>query len=207
MSEHPIIFNGEMVRAILDGRKTQTRRVVKEPYQSRLEKMLDNGNTFVDAAGSGPVDQFCPYGVPGDTLWVREAFWHNDPFHAGELMDVLYCATDEDPRPDLNPLNDWIKKPSIHMPRWASRISLAVKNVRAERVQEISAHAVELEGVNVVDNLPHPMSLCREVDVDKMILGCAQSLFKDLWDSINGKRGYGWDVNPWVWIVEFEPNG
>jgi len=171
MKERPILFSSEMVRAILDGRKTQTRRVVNPRCAYK-----------------------CPFGRPGDRLWVRETF-HTCPhcdgmvaYRAGGWKRGESFSWD-----DLSPLrpkcaaHGW--KPSIHMPRWASRITLEVVNVRVERVQDITdadaiAEGVKLPGVTQYE-------------------GRARDAFKALWDSINAKRGYGWDVNPRVRVVEF----
>lgn len=210
--ERPILFNGEMVRAILAGRKTQTRRVVKpQPsHEAVSSRLLDRGWEFwgpIDSeTGRGLLYQHsvpCPYGVPGDRLWVRETFvtgWETD---CGEVH-----TEDEDGKPIPerawyradDDLTGWIDederhhdfenipwKPSIHMPRWASRITLQVERVWVERVQEISADDITSEGV---EDFPSR---------DFRTLA-----FMDLWDSINAKRGYSWDSNPWVWCVEFK---
>ena len=174
MKERPILFSGEMVRAILDGRKTQTRRVVKPP-KGMSERY----------AG---VDFPCPYGVRGDRLWVREAFsrcacglclrgWPKNGYHMPS-----YRADTE---------RDIVYHPSIHMPRWASRIDLEITGIRVERVQDISEHDVLCEGVRWDGEHDSPWML-------------QLNTFHQLWDSINGKRGYGWDKNPWVWVVEFK---
>jgi hypothetical protein len=167
--EHPILFSGEMVRAILEGRKTMTRRVIKAPKGFAPEY-----------AG---VDFGCPYGVPGDRLWVRET-WQIGP----ELQDVIYAA---DEKWNCNGVyippaacRSW--KPSIHMPRWASRITLEITGVRAERVKQITGSNLYAEGFP-----------------GEAKVGSCFGWFVNLWDSLNAKRGFGWDVNPWVWIIEF----
>ena len=179
MKEHPILFSGEMVRAILDGRKTQTRRVIKfhTPAYSNPEFLAgcdlvsfshENGAVFKDRI-SFMVPIKCQYGAPGDTLWVREAWKETQ----GE--GLAYRATE--PYMDGEP---W--RPSIFMPRWASRIALSVKNVRVERVQNISQGDAMAEGTQ------------------------GKHSFAVLWDIINAKRGFGWDINSWVWVVEFDVN-
>lgn len=198
MKERPILFSGPMVRAILKGRKTQTRRVVKpQPKFKDFEdgRML----AFVDKWGYCPVERnlhLCPYGSTGDRLWVRET-WHG----SGNKKLAL---NPEHPMDSLSYRADWhgvdtglIWKPSIHMPRWASRITLEVKGVRVERLQDISEDDAKAEGVtpkgdtyiaaNVAKDSPHRME------------------FWTLWQSINAKRGFGWDTNPWVWVIEFQP--
>ena len=203
--ERPIIFSGEMVRAILDGCKTQTRRVIK--YKPAW------GEEFHLAAKAL---HLCPYGVPGDMLWVRETFVIEDTGDYGppnplpedrpvriEGDDIEgeiyliphYRATEPEPHivpwDRIDGCDDTTRwHPSIHMPRWASRISLTVKDVRVERVQDISEEGSRDEGVEFAPAGPG--------NCTNYVIG-----FADLWDSINAKRGYGWDVNPWVWRVEF----
>ena len=226
MKEKPIIFNSEMVRAILDGRKTQTRRVVKNGYP--------NGYTY------GGVNKFdehifyaknelndcllrkCPYGVPGDRLWVREKF-STDPSEA----DVTYLADGEVKRF----LTDWVntdddgffyrhKSPktftSIHMPREFSRILLEIVSVRVERVQDIGTDDVFREGI--CDPLCQSTRIlpdgetCPQCGWTRGASGIdggswvhwPRKDFENLWNSINEKAGFGWDMNPWVWIVEFK---
>lgn len=178
MKEHPILFSGEMVRAILDGRKTQTRRVIKAPKWSTHER-----------AG---VDYGCPCGTAGDMLWGRENFspcgcsaceaaWPNKTKH-----NVIYQAT--------NQMADLLFRPSIYMPRWASRITLEITDIRVERVQDITEQDARAEGVGVL--IPTEASWWIP---DRPYA----SMFRNLWESINLKRGYGWDSNPWVWVIKF----
>jgi hypothetical protein len=193
--EKPIIFSGEMVRAVLDGRKTQTRRVIKVP------KPYDYGDDGIDVLWvTGEIK--CPY-QKGDKLWVRETF--------GYVSDhrVVYRA-DYDNLDEL--FKDVTWKPSIHMPRWASRITLLVKDVRVEQIQDISGDDCFAEGIdeesevynisqNILDNWgAFPEGSSHDIP-DSLP---EKAAFRELWDSINTKRGYGWDVNPWVWVVEFE---
>jgi len=185
MKERPILFSGEMVRAIIDGRKTQTRRVVNE------------------AVAFPP----CPYGAPGDRLWVRETFAsfraEGQPVTPRDaryvvLRDGAQVYADGKTYPPLAAYAagafDAIKwRPSIHMPRWASRITLEVVSVRVERVQSITEEDARAEGVAVT--APHLMH-------GALASMSARENFAVLWDSINGKRA-PWAVNPWVWRVEF----
>lgn len=196
MKERPILFNGEMVRAILEGRKTQTRRVVKLPvydpdYKCELAGCELNSE-------SEHFDRICPYGTPGDRLWVRETFTIDGGM-------VFYRADGEKAKDDNSP---WT--PSIHMPRWASRITLEVKSVRVERVQDITERESQLEGF-----VPDRCANCGYTYADCLEHGdhrlCsydaplpARNTFSKLWDSINTQRGYSWESNPWVWAVEFE---
>ena len=165
--ERPIIFSGEMVRAILDGRKTQTRRVIK-PQR----------------------DYCCLYGKPGDRLWVRETWCLGDDLDGNE---AIYFRADAPP-------GDYIWSPSIHMHREASRITLEVTDVRVERVQEISADDAEAEGIptHVVE---HTFRKCYRGAGERAAKRI--EYFSRLWDNLNAKRGYGWDANPWVWVVAF----
>lgn len=135
---------------------------------------------------------------------MRET-WYNDDYYAGQDIMlslsglVYYKATEEFPF-----LYKW--KPSIHMPRWASRITLEVTDVRVERVQDISEQDALAEGVDM--ETEHG-SLCINIEdasySSNLVYGSAiKTVFRKLWDSINLKRGYGWDINPWVWVVEFK---
>jgi len=194
--ERPIIFNAEMVRAILADRKTQTRRVIKPQPDRWLPPFLIylwNEDQFKRIAARF----HCPYGKPGDTLWIRET-WHAAS-HYDELKPSLIPAG--------SPLwyaaksyrdhDGWAirgkKRPSIFMPRWASRITLEITDVRVERVQDISAHDAISEGIN-----PEPHQRCGDFFDDTAV-----DEFTELWNSINTKRGFGWDVNPWCWCISF----
>lgn len=197
MKERPILFNGDMVRAILGGRKTQTRRAVKTWKDGRLPN-------FVTGAREGA----CPYGQPGDRLWVRESWsgehWLSNVKPSERLgvanqhrlasfpPETWYWA---DGSPDDG---DWEKpRPSIHMPRWASRITLEITDVRVERLQDISEDDAKAEGVEP------KLDGYKCYDIDKMgFYSCAISSFDSLWSSINGPDN--WDANPWVWVVEFK---
>lgn len=208
MDEKPIIFNAEMVRAILDGRKTQTRRVIKpQPLGVINFCSVRDGRlrTYQDRPSGRhhvlekPDNLKCPYGNLGDHLWVRESFWieHDADVINGRVVDcginlkedswadVWYCATDEPPK---HPSFFHSKHPSIHMPRWASRITLQIESIRVEQVRVISRGDIKAEGVKPRnDAWPYPH----------------RNDFIKLWNSINAKRGYSWESNPWVWVIEF----
>ena len=213
MKERPILFSGPMVRAILDGRKTMTRRVVKLRYGADV--VVTNGQVWkparVDYAGY--VD--CPYGQVGDRLWVREAFqplfadgvenhWETD-WKTGKGYAISYPATDgihEYLDADDN-LSDACK-PSIHMPRWASRILLEIVAVRVERLHEISEADAQAEGV---ERVVAGVGWRRYCDPDSEEVGVppcgdARRSFRSLWKFINGDES--WNANPWVWVVEFK---
>lgn len=188
MSERPILFSAPMVRALLDGRKAQTRRVAKEFDGLDVDGILKR---FPHQKGG-------PYEV-GQTLWVREA-WTEVPWvHADGEKDtqVLYRA-DAPGKNVFDPERGDRWRPSIHMPRWASRITLRVTNVRVEKLQDISPEDAEAEGV-----FRH---IARH-SIDKVFRdergATAIARFRELWDSINAKRA-PWKSNPWVWVVTFE---
>jgi hypothetical protein len=191
MKEHPILFSGQMVRAILDGTKTQTRRVVKpQPVQVRIS---DEGcNVPMCLPPRQAFHMKFPYGMIGDRLWVRETWM---PYY-GLPGNITYRA---DYRGNYVQEHRWPDKwhPSIFMPRWASRITLEVLDIRVQRVQEISERDAEAEGISRVDLGTDE----RGRPVNKMIL--FRLHFSVLWNSINAKRGYAWEVNPWVWAITF----
>ena len=190
MKERPILFSAPMVRAILDGRKTVTRRLVKpNPHK------VDGGVPFGDApawahAEPGSAVMRCPYGVRGDRLYLREtwaaphAYDHLPPRLIPQDARIHYAATED--RGGL------LWRPSIHMPRWASRILLEITAARVERLQDISEADARAEGAPAYRLPAHPV-----FDDRPHVLGYAQ-----LWDSINGAGS--WDANPWVWVIEFK---
>lgn len=190
-----------MVKAILEGRKTQTRRVIKpQPEQDNfMGWIIDSTRRDVKQGDAmwGEIDSSyrrCPYGQVGDRLWVRETFisglgvggyvkgYNPDINSDAPTVDIIYRADDG---PNERTAGPW--KPSIFMPRWASRITLEITNVRVERVQGISGIDAIREGIPNGAYAVNPVKS-----------------FERLWDSINAKRGYGWDVNPWVFVVDFK---
>lgn len=220
VKERPIIFSGEMVRAILEG-ETQTRRVKNIP-QNALAAWWDN-TAWRFKLPDGFKLVRCPYGKLGDRLWVRETWrigawnidaqamavdYRADGYARQEWLDVeddelwerLWIQSSDDAEAAGLPLGDegfhwepgqaptrW--RPSIHMPRWASRILLEITDIRVARVQDISEDDAMAEGILA----PSPDS----IDIGPI------EVFADLWDSINAKRGYSWDRNPWVWVIGF----
>jgi hypothetical protein len=176
IKERPILFSSEMVRAILEGRKTQTRRI--------CEVALSRG--FYQAYATGAV---CPYGQPGDRLWVREAWACIE----GEDSEGYIYRADWHERRDRSFLSpDW--RPSIRMPRRISRITLEIQSVRVERLHRIGEESARGEGVEP----EWVVSVERGTSYQSY---CAA--FVRLWDKINAKRGYPWESNPWVWVIEF----
>jgi hypothetical protein len=207
MTERPILFNAPMVRAIPTGAKTQTRRVVK----ARSDKDMGPRCVLQPHEIAGEVNggnyRNCPYGEPGDRLWVRETWYCDDyrvqrgPYLKPDDMDVaeaqcdgtlVYRASSGDhPYEAEQPI--W--RPSIHMPRWASRITLEVTDVRVERLQDISEADAQAEGVEPYRLPCHPgRESLRHVDG-----------FVLLWNSLNPLAN--WCSNPWVWVVSFQRVG
>lgn len=180
--ERPILFSGPMVRAILAGNKTQTRRV----YRPAKGFPCWDGEQYPDGSGSQWMDMGpCPFGAPGDLLWVRETWAAHGP------MVVWRADHPTLDRPVIAPR--W--RPSIHMPKWAARIWLRVTDVRVERVGDISDADAIAEGVGPFAN--------------SLTIDCAttrpRDVFAALWDSLNADRGYDFfGANPWVWVVSFE---
>lgn len=230
MKERPILFNSEMVNAILDGRKCLARRIINPQPDCVTPKT--NNPVWLEVSHGKYIK--CRYGRPGDKLWVRETFCvesnhqiefedYRPPFNDGRPVRLVgdnweqchYRATD--PCPELVYDDDafgsckW--KPSIHMPRWASRILLEVVNVRVERLNDISDEDAIAEGMKAItkdggitikygipdrdglpgnDNIGWVWQEWRANPIDA---------YKKLWESINGQGS--WDLNPWVWVVEF----
>jgi len=208
MKEHPILFSTDMVKAILDGRKTMTRRILKPQPDAGLEEFdryakIEVGKyapTLIDKDGEQyPGDEIfgaytddgewgwkCPYGQVGDRLWVREKFY----FRVGNPDAVIYFDGTEKFRnghiiehfANVDRLK-W--KPAIHMFRDFSRITLEITDIRVERVQEITEEDIRAEGF-----YPHP--------------GWPEQMFDLYWDKLNAKRGYSFESNPWVWVISFK---
>ena len=224
MKERPILFSAPMVRAILEGRKTQTRRVwKKQPYLSRCSPPnfedtqvgdlficpdlfpteTDRGNVIAECTSTGSyhymgswafIEKHGPkaYGVPGDRLWVKET-------HIRRESRAIYFA-------DLDPVEaagvggmygGW--KPSIFMFRKHSRITLEITDVRVQRIQDISEEDARAEGIHQV---LEPNTFELEEPYKSTI---HKRRFSHVWDFINAKRGFGWDVNPWCWCISFKP--
>ena len=206
MREKPILFSGPMVQAILDGRKTMTRRVVKPQPEGQLECVIRHEVSgracwMVPGADQMAKDfRFHTSYEVGTKLWVREAWAANIP---GCPNGITYKADHIDPKGD-GPANPIKWKPSIHMPKAAARIWLEVVNVRVERLQGITEEDAIKEGF---EGFPCDHPIGRYACEDCMNSGWREppSLeFMETWQSLNDKRGYGWDVNPWVWVVEFK---
>jgi hypothetical protein len=230
MKERPIIFSNEMVQAILDGRKTQTRRVIKTTKKTEWLLTYNWTDEYIKNPDNYLVDD-CPYGAIGDRLWVREKWrivgFGEDPFvieyadgvvleepgasHIFDYDNDQYVKLTEQSCADcqnagIMPDNDgyyyfengivptrW--RSPIHMPRWASRITLEITDIRVERLQEISERDCCLEvGAELEYPGPGPEPYKRQM----------KEVFAYTWDSLNEKRGYPWSNNPLVWVIEFK---
>jgi hypothetical protein len=232
--ERPILFSAAMVRAILDGRKTQSRRVLKLPRwfidrDGSLDRAWPNGPMLAIPLDDDSVAHICsPYGSDGDSavgepasrLWVRETWtaefnwpddngryvrsWDEQPpaFRGLKSLDRLYFAADhaiyglngygeltDGPVSDFDSLPATLRwRPSIFMPRWASRLALEITKVRVERLQAITPEDCEAEGIH---------------DLATFSYDARRLKYGQLWDSLNARRGYSWNSNPWVWCLEF----
>ncbi|WP_409286575.1 hypothetical protein [Pseudomonas aeruginosa] len=219
--ERPILFNDQMVRAILEGRKTVTRRVVT-PQPDFLGSMVDPNTPFKTLDAGLHARITCPYGQPGDRLWVRETWTDvnmcgapalayradediRDLMEEPGFLDDRGAFNYDDPRVKPYPFACWYAeldqarwRPSIHMPRWASRILLEITAVRVERLQDISEEQALAEGVHG-EPCDHARQACSDI-------GCwgdtAKGAFGFLWEQLNGAGA--WQANPWVWVVEFK---
>ena len=235
MKERPILFSGEMVKAILEGRKTMTRRVVNKDISNQFDIDVDNTvAAYINQLTGDSCDpvEICPYGTVGDRLWVRET-WGDLDYYQGNVAihvlkdsngvehDIVYSAecqgyfewTDEvgfpEYRKDGTEASRW--RPSIFMPRWASRITLEITDIKVEQLQDITEEDAIAEGIH----------LCAGIDEEgyahgyhwgpvsdtELLFNSATSAYRKLWDSINGrgrKPGKAWNDNPWVWVISFK---
>lgn len=185
MKERPILFSAPMVRALLDGSKTQTRRVVK-PSKCRYFGVPLAACELAGEVNSGEYANSI-YGQPGDRLWVRETWLQTNPFTKGGLHTYGYRASDAVEFPDA------VWKPSIHMPRAASRITLEITAVRVERLQDISEEDAIAEGVKWFSSGAVECPGMPETPIDA---------YRSLWEKINGPGS--WEKNPWVWCISFK---
>ena len=185
----PILFSTPMVQAILDGKKTQTRRVIKIDDTPENWKISIAGTSIVRAE---PYDVKLPRYAAGDILWVRETWSIHECVKCQAGIPALggECKCEYVYRTNYG-ATDFRWKPSIHMPKEAARIFLKVTDVRVERLQDITEEDAIAEGMS-------------KTLVDGVVFISAKGNFHVLWDSLNIKRGYGWDTNPWVWVIEFE---
>jgi hypothetical protein len=201
--ERPILMNGTMVRATLAGTKSQTRRMVKHGMASGRSEAFQKTQAFQDDLMPG-----CPHGKPGDRLWVRET-WRgvvgiNPPGAMPEygvaryIPDQEHCRRVEYAATQECDSEPW--RPSIHMPRWASRIVLEITDLRIERLQDISDADIEAEGINM-EALAEAQERYEVVAKDGNASGrpTLRGAWRDLWESTGGD----WDANPWLWAISF----
>lgn len=239
MKERPILFNGEMVRAILDGRKTQTRRMVKpQPFEDGYFEGTPSFDQFAkqcctadpriaefsaEAVGGGAWREeavLCPYGTWGDSLWVRET-WKPDVDDMTSTIRYRADGANISIQNTKSAADAWLGvrrdeeqypyfeepkwRPSIFMPRWASRITLEITDIRVERLNSISEQDAIAEGLRIFNednanlyysSIAHELEWPNDWQLDPV------DAYRALWEIINGKGS--WDANPWVWVVEFK---
>lgn len=227
MKQRPIFFNTEQVQAILAGRKTQTRRIAKPQPHSEFthaefetngwafyetDKDTDDNGRFPDANGFEHVT--CPYGQPGDRLWVRERFYKYTGTQPGVNPKFRYFADGEIDQSDLRLWTAWDSKPSIHMPKEAARIFLQIEEIRVERLHDITEADALAEGIlqekHEFVTFPGKPSIWQRKDYLKTAETgvphyktiTAQASFSTLWQSIHGSES--WDANPWVFVITFQ---
>lgn len=218
MKERPILFQGRMIRTILSGQKTQTRRLLKHalPWAERFEKAPFKGYGVAPGwiqmtadenrqAGAGK----CPYGVAGDRLWVRETGWYDvrapqevviydasPDLHKYKATGAVQKCDPETTIPYLEKHEFWKRRPSIFMRRWMSRITLEIESVRVERLQAITECDAKAEGIVSTCDDPATCPSCQGMTHRRG--------YNFLWNEINGPRGpHSWHGNPWVWVVAF----
>ena len=196
--ERPILFSSPMVRAILAGKKSQTRRIVKPVFHKGTILKYAGDSEYLAGKttdSSDVVRLFCPYGKPGDTLWVRET-WRSS---ASDPKYVHFAADlDAYDREEKGP---W--RPSIFMPRWASRLTLRSTSVRVEHLQDITDADAEAEGIQRNPLGTYWCGAPHKTHGMPTQWDTAREAFASLWDDINGDRA-AWALNPWVWVVSFE---
>ena len=215
MKTHPILFSTDMVMALLHRNKIQTRRIVKNT--DNFGCFTGDCNHWIQTECFDAIQTYalenCPHGQPGDLLWVRET-WKYWNWTEDGMPWIKYAANDEILFFDSTIPEEWCERltniwaslsepenyeidqaardhkwrPNIFLPRWASRLTLKITDIRIERVQDISNEDAVAEGIGVPLDMRY----------------AAYDEFRPLWDRLNAKRGYGWDENPWVWVIQFD---
>jgi hypothetical protein len=221
MKERPIIFNADMVRAVLDGRKTQTRRMLTPHHLKMIDAAASAGECYPLESGSQHSNsqsyyrEWCPFGAVGDRLWVREAFRVHS--RATDVATLVYKASEQQswtqqthrvPIEKCNKpavVDKWT--PSIHMPRWASRITLEITGVRVERLNSISEADALTEGIRRRESTPvtdpaYCNYLATNLNDPQEWFDRPSDSFISLWQSIYGAES--WQHSPWVWVIEFK---
>ncbi|POW57008.1 hypothetical protein C3408_11915 [Candidatus Pantoea alvi] len=225
MRERGMIFNADMVRAVLNGSKTQTRRILTPHQLKMIEAAAHAGECYPLESGHQHANsqsyyrEWCPFGLPGDRLWVRETFATLEPGSYepvkpcdGYAQVVRYAASDRLANSDRD-VRGFNWRPSIHLPRWASRITLEITGVRVERLNSINEHDAIAEGLAEIskdgraykygipdrdgypgtDDFGWPWHEWERYPI---------SAYSKLWRSIYGEES--WQANPWVWVIEFK---
>ena len=223
MNDHPILMTSDMVRAVLDGRKTQTRRIIKPQPEKDPDGTKYNKSGYwcaIPGIGMmvplGSLNCLCPYGEVGDTLWVRETwatlkYWDNTkPSKIDQFRNPKIWYIADEPTPSETKCNPWNGgnigkvRPSIFMPKWACRIFLEITNIRVERVQEITPKDCIAEGITLISGKRNLSPASAYKDYSGQVEKCgAVASFCTLWDSINIKRA-PWKDNPWVFVISFK---
>lgn len=203
IKERPILFSAPMVRAILEGRKTVTRRVVNQDCIQSERLPIETASGLFHFWCSG--EHACPYGRPGERLWVREA-WAADaqldaiaPRELSQGEPIRYPADGATRQTGCSMITVGKTRPSIHMPRWACRILLEITDVRVERLQDISEDQAKAEGVRLYTDHAELGEWWHVNGIDTYSADPRRS-FELLWSSVGGD----WVANPWVWVVEFK---
>jgi hypothetical protein len=224
LKDTPLIFTGEMIRTLLDDRKTQTRRLngLKAVNECPDKWLLDTPGVlsctdtvlFEHRTCKRTELIKCRYGGPGDRIWGRENIWLPPPITLKMLREgadtdtwpaVAYTASLDIPTIEEYRKWGWKHVPSIFMPKFASRITREIVSVRLERLQEISEEDAIAEGVERTGGGRYWLGYdLHHVKGTRKVYGQARDAFRTLWDSINAARGYGWDTNPWVWVLELK---
>jgi hypothetical protein len=221
MKERPVLMRAPMVRALLNGTKTQTRRVAKPVKHHDLGNLYTHGALVLEHEPSHVIERACPYGRLGDKLWVRETFYCDSAFYPDgvgvncrwrevdgervpipvdeqrvEMLESMYYRANGEPEWEgAEGPTPW--RPSIHMPRWASRITLEITEVRVQRLQDISEEDARAEGVErFLDTFYSGLE-----PRGKNAHASARGAYGSLWEHINGAGS--WDANPWVWAISF----
>jgi hypothetical protein len=226
MTDRPILFSGPMVQALLDGRKTQTRRALKGAWQTALEGHDEVLTWFAPrhVPKEGIINQWAESGIwarqhgprgynrflgfspyrPGDRLWVREAWRitreldHVAPRDLDHTIIPEWLASDPE-------LYEGRKRPGIHLPRWASRLTLLVTDVGVQRLQDISQDDAIAEGPGFIGKITG--EVCESATSHRLGIGprwrTPRDWYADLWDNLNAHRGFGWEANPWVVAISF----